>query len=178
MQTNAATGINKDYMHTKKLLLSLFEYKAWANAELYQLMTSVSGDTYAGELHDAIRILNHIYVVDQIFVANLQGQRHAYKSLNTKETPVLADLQQAVETTDRWYKTYIASQTEDSFGEDIHFTFVDGKPGCMSRGEMLLHVATHGNYHRGAAGRILFQIGTQPPRDTLTVFLSQAAAQS
>ncbi|MFZ6874332.1 DinB family protein [Undibacterium sp. Di27W] len=163
-------------MHTKKLLLSLFEYKAWANTELYQLMASVPADTYARELHDAIRILNHIHVVDQIFMANLQGQRHAFTSLNTRETPALPDLQQSVQELDLWYQTYITAQTEDSFAEDIHFSFVDGKPGCMSRGEILLHVATHGNYHRGAVGRILFQTGTQPPRDTLTVFLSQQAA--
>ena len=160
-------------MHTKKLLTDLFDYKAWANVELYQLLASVTADTYARELHDSIRVLNHIYVVDQIFVANLQGQRHAFTSLNTKETPTLAELQQGVLATDSWYKTYIAAQQESSFSDDIHFSFVDGKPGRMSRGEMLLHVATHGNYHRGAVGRILFQIGIQPPRDTLTVFLSQ-----
>ncbi len=161
-------------MHTKKLLSGLFEYKAWANVDLYNLMATVSREQHARELHDAIRILNHIHVVDQIFVANLQGQRHAYTALNTKETPELTMLQQDVQVTDQWYLSYIAAQAEDSFADDIHFTFVDGKAGCMSRGEMLLHVATHGNYHRGAVGRILFQIGLQAPRDTLTVFLSQA----
>ena len=166
-------------MHTRKLLLTLFEYKAWANADLYQLAASVSPDEHARELHDAIRILNHVYVVDQIFVANLQSQQHGFTALNTKETPTLVDLQRGVQEVDQWYMDYVAAQQETRFADDIRFTFVDGTPGCMSRGEMLLHVATHGNYHRGAVGRILFQIGKQPPKDTLTVFLSQqTAAQS
>ncbi|MFZ6731091.1 DinB family protein [Undibacterium sp. Ji42W] len=163
-------------MHTKKLLLNLFEYKAWANTDLYQLMGTVSPGEHARELHDAIRILNHIYVVDQIFIANLQSELHGFTALNTKETPTLADLQQGVQHVDRWYIDYVAAQHETRFADDIRFTFVDGTAGCLSRGEMLLHVATHGNYHRGAVGRILFQIGKQPPKDTLTVFLSQQAA--
>ena len=43
--------------------------------------------------------------------------------------------------------------------------------GQMSRAEMLLHLVTHGGYHRGAIGRILVQCGITPPRDTLTTFL-------
>lgn len=159
-------------MQTKKLLLTLFEYKAWANQELYQLLATVSNDSYPRETHDAIRILNHIYVVDQIFVANIQGQRHSFTALNTPETPKLTELQLGVSRTDQWFIDYIQGQEEESFAKEIQFAFVDGKPGRMSCGEMLLHVATHGNYHRGAVGRILFQISVQPPRDTLTVFLS------
>ncbi|MBC3916907.1 DinB family protein [Undibacterium sp. CY18W] len=162
-------------MQTKKLLLTLFEYKAWANQDLFRLMASVSVDTYAREMHDAIRILNHIHVVDQIFAANLQSQSHGFTALNTPDTPALDDLHQRVSKTDQWFLDYLGQQPEASFGEEIHFTFVDGKPGMMSRGEMLLHVATHGNYHRGAVGRILFQIGVQPPRDTMTVYLHQTA---
>jgi uncharacterized damage-inducible protein DinB len=39
---------------------------------------------------------------------------------------------------------------------------------------MLLHVAMHGSYHRGAVGRILSQHGVAPPRDVLTGFLHQS----
>lgn len=162
-------------MQTKKLLLTLFEYKAWANQDLFRLMATVSTDTYAREMHDAIRIMNHIHVVDQIFAGNLQGKAHGFTALNTPDTPALDDLHQRASKTDQWFLHYIGDQSENSFAEDIRFTFVDGKPGNMSRGEMLLHVATHGNYHRGAVGRILFQIGVQPPRDTLTVYLHQPA---
>lgn len=161
-------------MQTKKLLLTLFEYKAWANQELFHLMGTVSADTHARELHDAIRILNHIHVVDQIFAANMQSQSHGFTALNTPDTPALDALHQRVAKTDQWFLDYLDQQPDTSFGDEIHFTFVDGKPGSMSRGEMLLHVATHGNYHRGAVGRILFQIGVQPPRDTLTVHLHQS----
>ena len=39
--------------------------------------------------------------------------------------------------------------------EVIEFTFTDGDAGRMSREEMLLHVVSHGAYHRGNIGQVL-----------------------
>jgi uncharacterized damage-inducible protein DinB len=33
--------------------------------------------------------------------------------------------------------------------EDVPFTFVQGTQASMRRGEMFLHLVTHGSYHRG-----------------------------
>jgi uncharacterized damage-inducible protein DinB len=102
-------------------------------------------------LHDAIRILNHVHVVDRIFEANLQGLRHGYTALNTPDTPALSGLHEAVRKTDAWYLSYIWTLSEPEIAESLHFPFVDGSPGRKSRREMLAHVVTHGGYHRGAA---------------------------
>jgi hypothetical protein len=39
------------------------------------------------ELHTAICILTHVYVVDRIFEANLQHKGHGYAATNAPETP-------------------------------------------------------------------------------------------
>ncbi len=158
-------------MQTTPLMAKLFQYKAWANNDLFNLLKTLPIGERASELHDATRILNHVYVVDQIFTANLQRKPHNFKAVNTTETPSITDLQAAVEVADQWFISYVNSLSETDFDENIDFIFVDGSPGQMSRAEMLLHVVTHGNYHRGAVGRILAQIPVTPPRDTLTVFL-------
>ena len=41
----------------------------------------------------------------------------------------------------------------------------------MWRGDMLLHVALHGTYHRGNAGILLQKNGVAPNDDRLTDFL-------
>ena len=41
----------------------------------------------------------------------------------------------------------------------------------MSREEILMHVITHGAYHRGNVGQVLKNISVTPPRDILTKFL-------
>ncbi len=158
-------------MSNASLLTSLLQYKAWANQELFAELQRLDPLTRHSELHAALRILNHIYVVERIFVANLQGIHHSYSATNTAETPTLAALQQAVQETDRWYLDYVAGLGAEQLAERLSFTFVDGDTGCMSREEMLAHIVTHGGYHRGAVGRIMAQLQLAPPRDIYTRFL-------
>ena len=161
-------------MSTSTLLLSLFEYKAWANDQLFTQLQKVEAGAHATERHAAIRLLNHVYVVDRIFAAHLTGTTHPYKGTNTPETPTLEELGTSVAATDRWYLEHIRTLDAERLAEKIRFVFTDGAPGTMSREEILGHVATHGGYHRGAVGRIMAQASVPPPRDIFTVYLHEA----
>ena len=158
-------------MSATTVLQSLFKYKAWAIDELFTEIENINADTHPAERHLAIRLLNHIYIVDRIFAAHLRGTTHNYTGANTTDTPPLSALRAAFAASDQWYVDYVAAATVEQLAEKRHFSFTDGQAGCMSREEMLAHVATHGGYHRGAIGRILAQLDMAPPRDTLTVFL-------
>ena len=163
---------------TCSALQTLFAYKAWANAELFQSLAGVSAELYPMELHTALRTLNHIHVVDRIFCAHLLGRPHGYQASNTAETPSLADLQVAVAATDAWYGHYVESATPQQLAETVDFTFTDGDSGSMSREEILLHIITHGSYHRGMVGQLLKGISVSPPRDLLTRFLRRSEPDS
>jgi uncharacterized damage-inducible protein DinB len=160
-------------MSNAHLLTSLLQYKAWANQELLTDLQRLDSVTQQAELHAALRILNHIHVVECIFAANLQGISHHYNATNTTETPTLEALHQAVVETDCWYLDYAAGLSAEQLAERLNFNFVDGDTGCMSREEMLAHIVTHGGYHRGAVGRIMAQLQLAPPRDIYTRFLHQ-----
>jgi uncharacterized damage-inducible protein DinB len=153
------------------LLSSLFKYKAWANDELFALMRTVDETKHATERHTCIRLLNHIYTVDRIFAAHLQRETHAFAATNTTETPTLEELTSSVTARDQWYLAFVSPLDANALTESIEFVFTDGKNACMSREEMLMHVITHGGYHRGAVGRILLQIQITPPPDSLTTYL-------
>lgn len=161
-------------MSTHSLLASLFQYNAWANHELFAELQRLDPQAHPAELHAALRILNHIHVVERIFVANLQGQPHDYCATNTPETPTLEALHLAMQATDAWYLEHVAGLRAEQLHERLSFSFVDGDAGCMSREEMLAHIISHGGYHRGAVGRIMAQLALAPPRDIYTRFLHQA----
>lgn len=150
------------------LLQSLFGQKAWANTELFDVLATVTAEA---ERHTAIRTLNHIYVVDRIFRAHLLGESHGYDATNTPATPTLAELRAAVQETDAWYRQYVQSLSQAALAETVVFRFTDGDGGTMSREEMLMHVITHGAYHRGNVGQVLKNIAVAPPRDLLTKYL-------
>lgn len=151
-------------------LISLFGHKAWANAELFTMLGSLP-ETHAEQLNTCIRTLNHIYVVDRLFRARLAGEAEPFEATNTKATPSLAQLRAEVEATDAWYQQYVASLDDRAAAEVLEFRFTDGDTGRMSREEILLHVITHGGYHRGNVGQMLKSISIAPPRDLYTKFL-------
>lgn len=152
-------------------LTSLFEFKAWANAELLASMAMVDARTHGPALRTAIRTMNHIHVVDQIFQAHLRGEPHSFTATNTPGTPTLQRLTASMAVVDAWYIDHASAARPEVLAEPVRFTFTDGDEGRMTRHEILHHVLAHGLYHRGAVGQVLRGIGTAPPRELYTRFL-------
>lgn len=158
-------------MTALSLLPMLFRQKAWANEDLFAAVASVDAAAQGEARHSAIRLLNHVYTVDQIFTGHLSGVPHGYTATNTPETPTLETLRANVRQSDQWLIDYAASATNELLSQAIAFVFTDGKPGTMTRAEMLHHLILHGSYHRGAVGRIVVQAGGPPLPDSVTSFL-------
>lgn len=158
-------------------LNSFFRYQAWANSAFLDTLETLDRGQHEAEHHQAIRLLNHIHVVAQIFCAHLLGEPHGYTSDNTAKTPELTKLRNAMAVSDQWYLDYTDSMTPEQFCEKIAFSFTDGDKGFMTREEMLAHVVMHGGYHRGEIGRILAKTSAQLPWDTYAVFLHQTQAE-
>jgi uncharacterized damage-inducible protein DinB len=158
-------------MSASTLLTELFEYKAWANEELFVALSGLHERAHATERRTAILILNHVQIVDRIFAAHLRRKPHRYTASGTADAPPFASLAEAVRWTDRWYLEYVPRLSADELAEPIEFAFTDGAQGRMSREEMLAHVITHGGYHRGEVGYILRQLDIVRPRDIFTGYL-------
>jgi uncharacterized damage-inducible protein DinB len=151
-------------------IASLFAHKQWADAELLAAIGGLSAE-FAQAQHSAIRLMNHIRVVDEIFIGHLSNQDHGHTATNTADTPTLEALTQLLGSTAQWYFNFCNTLPWPMLGETLPFTFTDGDKGRMTREEILMHVITHGAYHRGAVGRILVQCGIPAPRDLYTRFL-------
>jgi len=150
-----------------EMLDTLFRYQAWINQAFFEKLEALDG----ADLHQALRLMNHAYVVTEIFAAHLSGNVHSYASDNTEATPSPAELRDATARSDRWYLDYVTQTPVEALCEKLAFDFTDGDKGFMSREEILLHVALHGGYHRGEVGRILKQRSLETPWDTIAVFL-------
>lgn len=156
---------------TAATLQSLFRYKAWANDELLTLLGTVDAAAHPTVVHSALRVLNHAHVVDRIFKGHLLGVPHGYSATNTQDTPTLPALAAAVREVDAWYIDHVGSLGAAALQEQIRFRFTDGDAGLMTREEILLHVITHGGYHRGQAGQVMRSAAVAPPRDLYTRYL-------
>lgn len=164
-------------MSAKTLLASLFQYKANVDEELLAALAAFPESGQSENLLSALRVLNHAYIVDRIFAANLEKKPHGYTASWTSEPPAFGDLASAIRKTDGWYLDYMVQVTPEELEEVIDFTFTDGGQGRMSREEMLAHVITHSGYHRGEAGRLLPDIENTAMRDVFAGYLHRAEPQ-
>jgi uncharacterized damage-inducible protein DinB len=160
-----------DTRHVKMLT----RYKAWAN----ELIFSMVGDLpieeatrqRATRFGNMIHTLNHVYVIDRVFQAHLEGRKHGYAGRNTATHPPLAELLSAVRVLDKWYIEYADASTPEELDRTIHFEFIGGGNGAMTCHEMVIHIVNHGTYHRGLVADMMYQAGVTPAATDLPVFL-------
>ena len=156
----------------------LTRYNAWAD----KLIHGAVGGLPEGEatkprqsvFKSMAHTLNHVYVIDRIFQAHLEGREHGYQARNTEGHPPLDELWRQQEEIDAWYVRWSDALTEDALQEKVAFTFVGGGDGVMTRGEILQHVVNHTTYHRGFVADFFYQVPARPPTTDLTVFLRDA----
>lgn len=161
-------------MNSQTLLISLYRYKAWADDLMLDAMIEVERAGPPPGFGAALRILNHAHIVDRIFMAHLEGRSHGYGNNEPDDLPSLLNLSTAIRELDQAYVDYVDKLPGEALAEAVRFTFTDGKPGRMSREEMLAHVVTHGGYHRGEIGRLLPQIAQASSKDVFAGYLHQA----
>jgi uncharacterized damage-inducible protein DinB len=156
-------------------VVMLTRYKAWANEITFSSVSSLPPGEAIKErstrFKNMIYTLNHVYVIDCIFQAHLQGKEHHFTARNTPTHPPLEDLWQMTSAIDQWYIDYAAALSAEQLADRITFEFVGGGEGNMSREEMILHVVNHGTYHRGFVSDMMYQIPVVPPANDLSVFL-------
>ena len=163
-----------DYLQT------LMRYKAWANelvfdaaAKLPQAELTAPRKIVFGSM---LRTLNHVYAMDEVWRAHLEGRLHGYTTRNPEACPPLAELRDAQKAIDGWFVQYADSLSRED--EIVDFQFIGGGPGAMTRRDILLHVANHGTYHRGNVAAMMYQAGVAPPTTDLPVFLKRLSRES
>ncbi|MEO7734217.1 MAG: DinB family protein [Kofleriaceae bacterium] len=165
-------------MITTELARMMTRYKAWANEIVFSTVAALpEGEATKPRpttFKNMVHTLNHLYVVEQIFQAHLEGREHGFTARNTPTHPPLDELWQAVKAMDRWYIDLSDRLSNDQLAEAIRFQFVGGGDGVMTRGEIILHLVTHATYHRGFVGDMLNQASVKPRATDLTVYLRDA----
>ncbi len=120
-----------------------------------------------------IGTLNHTYLVDLIWQAHLEGRDHGFEARDLVLHESLPELWRAQQVIDQWYIDWSDAQSAQSLDETVHFRFIGGERGAMTRGDILLHVVSHATYHRGWVAEMFFQVPARNPTTDLPVYLSK-----
>ncbi|MGH8180716.1 MAG: DinB family protein [Steroidobacteraceae bacterium] len=153
----------------------LIAMKRWADRGLYEAVSRNFERLTREESAIMLRILDHIHTVDRIFQHHLRGLPHGFRAPRSETMPDLQTLASGTHEVDDWYASYVDGLAEGGFEQPVEFVFTSGKPARMRRGEIILHVCMHWNYHRGNAGAVLQLKGITPSRDSITDFLEDVS---
>ena len=153
------------------LLDDLLRYKHWADRRTLDAVAKIDAHRFPSAWTFARQQLDHMIRVEELFRARLLGHREPHSATSSDTVPDLENLAQRLSESDDWLQSYARSLEPEQRTESIHFQFVDGQRGTLSREEVLYHLINHGTYHRGAIGRTLELADARRPADTYTVFI-------
>ena len=153
----------------------LCRFSAWAGARLYDALAGMPPEILSMRRphreKGILGVLSHIYVVDRIWQANLEGRAHGFTARNLPEAMPFEEARAALTALDRWYVDYAASRSEAHLEEVVDFHYVGGQPASLARVDMLLHVINHRTWHRGYIADMMYESGSKPPTIDLNVYL-------
>ncbi len=160
----------------------LADYRSWGDNLTYQSVAALPAGEAEKErqthFKSIIGTLNHNYVVDRIWQAHLLSEEHGFTARNVILHHELSALWKAQRAMNGWWRDWCHAQTDASLAETVHFRFVSGKPGVLTRGSILLHVVNHATYHRGWIDEMFHQIPAKGPTTDLVVYLQGPGAQT
>ena len=158
----------------------LARYNAWANKTLFnavfELPAGEAVKTRPTLFSSMVNTLNHLYVVDLIWQAHLQGREHGIAALSTVLHAELEQLWQAQQAIDVWYIAWSNALSEAEVDQIVQFTLIGGNLGAMRRGDIMLHVVNHTSYHSGFVADLFYQVPARQPLTDLPVFLRENSA--
>ena len=159
-------------------LRTLMRYKAWANEVFFRALSELPEEALVADRQtlfgNMLHTLNHVHAMDLVWKAHLEGVEHGLASRNPVTRPSFAELREAQSAIDAWFIDYAGQLDANASEEIVHFVFIGGGDGAMSRADMLRHVVTHGSYHRGQVSQMMYQVPAKPPTTDLPVFLRDA----
>ena len=153
----------------------LARYRLWADQRTFDAVAALPPGEAAKQrptlFKTIIGTLNHNYLIDLVWQAHLEGRDHGFEARNLLLQEGLAELRSAQQAINQWYIDWSDRQSAQSLDEIVHFQFIGGEPGAMSRGDILLHVVNHATYHRGWIAEMFFQVPARNPTTDLPVYL-------
>ena len=136
-------------------LTSLRQHGEWADRRLLDALRSAPQP-----VPEALRELCHVRGAQEIWLSRVE-QRSAslpvWPSLSIDE---LADVGASL---DRAWRGFIEQLRDPGLSEPVSYVTSGGEPFSTPVGEILLHMLTHGQYHRGKANAALRAAKAVPP---------------
>lgn len=147
----------------------LFEHAAWADA-----LVAAAIESQDNVADDTIELFAHVLGAEEVWLSRLE-QRQSTLAVWPKITrPELAITAASVAES---YRSYLGRLTPDDLPREVAYKNSIGQAFRTPTGEILVHVAMHGSYHRGQVALRMRRDGATPaPTDYIAFVRGVPAA--
>lgn len=135
-------------------LQHLATHSAWADARLLDAVTRTSGDRTA-----VLRELGHIRGAQAVWLSRLDGTAPL---LPVWPTLTVDELARHGATLDAAWRQVVDALTPDVIEQYVSYRNLAGAERRTKLGDILVHLFTHGQMHRGKANAALRVMGAEP----------------
>ena len=149
----------------------MFTYKGWSDKRIFDAINKLDKAAFGDSYRFVLQQINHLVIVEELFKARLLNKAQPHPDTNSKVVPSIDNLLARLAQSQQWYCGYIEKLSQNELGQQLVFTFVDGKKGCMSISEILFHIVNHASYHRGTIAHVFGLSDVARPRDSYYLFI-------
>ena len=148
-------------------LAQLLAYHGWAYERLLDSLKPVDDTAYHapcglffGSLHGT---LNHLAVVDRIWLARVQQEPAPFDRLDTQAVADRHRLPSYLAEGVQAWQALLGLHDDDSLTQPLVYRNMRGEPQQRSLAEIVTHLVNHGTHHRGQASAALSAMGLEVP---------------
>jgi uncharacterized damage-inducible protein DinB len=145
----------------REQLRDLYAYTDWANDRLCEMLIQAFGEEAELRQHSDPRVrtiqetATHIVAAQAIWRERWQGNSPT-QMLNPAEYPTPLALKMAFRAERARFWGWFETLAEEDFARSVDYRAMQGQAFTHALWKMMLHVVTHGGYHRGQiTGRLL-----------------------
>lgn len=161
-------------MKDKAYLHSLLEYNAWANADLFEKVRALPEEEVTKNRAKALGSitiqLHHMMVIDNIWLAHMEGRDHGYKDRRGEPYGTMEEAWSKRQALDARLMAYLDGLDPEALEEMVDYQLIESSAGSMSRAMCFTHLIIHGSYHRGWVTDMFCQAEAQQPIPDLPVY--------
>ena len=161
-------------MKDKAYLRGLLEYSAWANADLFEKVRALPAEEVtkirSKALGSILIQLHHMMVIDNIWLAHMEGREHGYKDRRGEPYGTLDEAWEKRQALDLRLLAHLDGLDPEALEEMVDYQLIESSAGSLSRAMCFTHLVIHGSYHRGWVADMFCQAGAQQPIPDLPVF--------
>jgi len=152
-------------------LRRLWDHAVWADEKLSSAIRTISHPVL-----DAEREFAHVLATEEVWLARMESRTPRVPIWPALDRAGLESLRADVRA---GFDAFLNTLTDEDLGRPVSYVNSAGQHFDTPIGEILLHVALHGQYHRGKVNLLLRQSGEAPaPTDYIAFVRGVPAARS